>query len=286
MDNECASDTKDIIGEKCDTYEDRIRQEKKRQRLSSGDIKMASASKPLDLSDLMNEIRGVKSSIMKGQANMERKMDEMKTDLSKKIETRIKQVKDELFLEMSAMETKLSALEIKVNSNMAGQGVTGNQPARNTPSCIVIFRNAKLVTTNEDTMRGLLSSICTAIGCADTEFTGVTWIALPRGQNNGIIKATVATEAQVKALFKAKSKLKDTPQYASIYIERDRSRHERIMEANMRNLAKAVPNLTFTRGRLTVNAQPVTADPPVVQAPPNGTNVNTPPQPDPPPDNA
>lgn len=61
---------------------------------------------------------------------------------------------------------------------------------------------------------------------------------------------TFANEKQRSEVLKNKRKLRDIEEHKTVFIEPDRSRHERIQEANMRRIVKSIPNLQFRGDRV------------------------------------
>ena len=64
----------------------------------------------------------------------------------------------------------------------------------------------------------------------------------------GVIIVTLRTADDKRKIFRAKSSLKQNDDYSRVYIEPDRSRQDRIHDANMRRIVGAIPNLRIRNG--------------------------------------
>lgn len=70
---------------------------------------------------------------------------------------------------------------------------------------------------------------------------------------SGVIIATLASRTQRDQLIQKKYSLRQHEQYQAVYIETDRPKEERRMEANMRKIVNQLPNLQFKKGRIVQN---------------------------------
>ena len=65
-----------------------------------------------------------------------------------------------------------------------------------------------------------------------------------------MIIATLASKTERDRLIQKKYSLRQHEQYQAVYIETDRPKEERRMEANMRKIVNQLPNLQFKKGRI------------------------------------
>ncbi len=73
------------------------------------------------------------------------------------------------------------------------------------------------------------------------------------------IQVTVPDKESRDNIMKNKRTLKDVDRFKSVFVEADKPRREREMEANIRRIVKGIPSLSFRRGRVTEAQR---ADPP------------------------
>ena len=71
-----------------------------------------------------------------------------------------------------------------------------------------------------------------------------------QGRTPRPIAMTLSSLDEVKQIMRHKRQLKDAPAYSRVYIEPDRPREIRSLEANIRRLAREHPTLQMRRGRL------------------------------------
>ena len=67
------------------------------------------------------------------------------------------------------------------------------------------------------------------------------------------VKVDLGRKNEVNTLMKKKTQLSKSTQFCKVFIERHRPYRERMLETNMRRVAKAVPSLQYRNGMLTVN---------------------------------
>ena len=67
------------------------------------------------------------------------------------------------------------------------------------------------------------------------------------------VKVDLGRKNEVDRLMKKKTQLSKSSQFSKVFIERHRPYRERMLETNMRRVAKAVPSLQYRNGMLTVS---------------------------------
>jgi len=70
----------------------------------------------------------------------------------------------------------------------------------------------------------------------------------------GVIVVTLKSPDDRRKLFRSKASLKQKDDYSRVNIEPDRSRQDRIQDANMRRIVSAIPNLR-SRNDIIQNAE-------------------------------
>ena len=103
-----------------------------------------------------------------------------------------------------------------------------------------------LAETNQETMGDLLSKCQDLIDqfqLQEVEVTSAERIgSIDRGRNkNRPVAVTFRTNDDIKLVMKNKRKLKDNATYSAVYIDHDKPRDIRPMEANIRRLVKEMP---------------------------------------------
>ena len=69
-------------------------------------------------------------------------------------------------------------------------------------------------------------------------------------QHNRPVIVTMETKEQLPTVLKAKHNLRQHQHYSDIYIEKDKTRHERILEAFMRTIVNKIDGLRVRGGRV------------------------------------
>ena len=78
-----------------------------------------------------------------------------------------------------------------------------------------------------------------------------------RGRNkNRPVAVTFRTDDGIRLVMKNKWKLKDNATYSAVYIDHDKPRDIRSMEANIWRLVKKMPNIEIRRGRVVSKPNP------------------------------
>ena len=74
-------------------------------------------------------------------------------------------------------------------------------------------------------------------------------------QATPLVKVVLSLREERNEVLSAKRQLSTNEQFKRVFIEPDRQRHERIMEANMRLLVRKYPWLAYKRGRIVDSAR-------------------------------
>lgn len=68
--------------------------------------------------------------------------------------------------------------------------------------------------------------------------------------NSGVIIVTLDSKKQVNDLLQKKKELRKNEKYKTVYIEPEKGKEQRIMEANIRKLVQSCPNLQWKKGKI------------------------------------
>ena len=201
------------------------------------------------------------------RASIDQRLTNIEKMFKMQLETCMKDLKDSIDLDMAKMENRIMAMEDKICSleTPAGSstGATGNTETymRQSDESVLIFKN--LVETESETIdelktyvQSILSSIDTHADVISLERLGkqTTSDSSDHSENQRKwerpVKVVFANREQRNAILRAKRKLKSSEHFSDVYVEPDRTRHERIIEANIRAIVKSMPTLEIRRGRV------------------------------------
>ncbi|CAC5357550.1 unnamed protein product [Mytilus coruscus] len=211
-----------------------------------------------DLYQLMLTVKQNQDSL---RTSLEQRITNLETKFTDEIKLNMKTLKDEMSLEFAQVDNKIKELEIKMSNFELNQ-----QDTNNTQSSVIeksvqsklVFKNIKTDGVNNDGLKTYINGMLNALGL---EFSVVSAQQIGN-PNNGTVNTgntsrpkpvivIFADEKQRIDVLKNKRKLKDIDEYKNIYIETDRTRQERMHEANIRQIIKSIPALQFKGGRVT-----------------------------------
>lgn len=185
-------------------------------------------------------------------------MTNMETKFTHEISKGIQSLKDEMSMEFAKVDNKIRTLEnkmLKYESDLHVKNTTQSAINENSSQHKLVFKNITHDTSDMESPKAYVNGVLNAIGL-DFNVVDVQKIG---GKNNGTTnnsnqsKTVLVTFSDGKEridVLRNKRKLKDTEDYKTLYIETDRSRHERMQEANLRRIIKSIPNLEFRGGRV------------------------------------
>ena len=165
---------------------------------------------------------------------LESKVDNMRRDILTELDTRLKKIQDDIFLEIAGLRARIEEIELKITEpNNSRPDKQQFDPERS----VIIFGLHE--TVSEDITNKISSLIKNGLKLPD-----VVPLASKRLQSRNDKPGAVKVEFKdlddkVKAL-RAKQKLKEQRLYRNVYIRSSKSHMERLHEINMRMLLDEV----------------------------------------------
>lgn len=261
--------------------EDRITQERKRDRpadVTDDDGRAMATVFEDGASKALNEKL---DSIVNGQAQLRTDLNnnfvKQSEQLARMIDTKLaglrKEIDDKLeaiTTELREVQTRVQVLESRDADAAAADGAQGiavpelgeirrrldtletsasQESLRARGSLIIKGLEEAAGETVEDLMQKcqqLLAQLQVPATIAATQRLG----AAGQGRKPRLVAMSLAAHDDVKRVMRNKRRLKDIPEYASVYIEPMRPAELRNLEASIRRLAKEHPTLEYKRGRV------------------------------------
>ena len=215
--------------------------------------------------------------VIQGQDAMNQRMQNLAQDIAQVVDTKLNALRQEIEskfgdfgAELQDVRARLQTLEdrhstppdedaiaaIRDRLDKVESGATNTSNSTIYPTLLI----KGLIETNQETMGDLLSKCQDLIDQLQlqVEVTSAERIgSTDRGRNkNRPVAVTFRTNDDIKLVMKNKRKLKDNATYSAVYIDHDKPRDIRSMEANIRRLVKQMPNIEIRRGRVVSKPNP------------------------------
>ena len=191
------------------------------------------------------DIKAMIKKLITGQDSLQKKLDSVKTEL----ESSIKELKNDLYLEIGALRAKIDSVEAKV---LTLEKETSPQEGPGNSDLNIIVKNLEEPKADEPDPEGYLTkSVLEIFEELSVEVNVKTVVRSEFGSRPlKPVIVTVSNREEINQVLKAAHNLKNSTSWSKIYLERDRTRQERMLEANLRRLVRASPNLEFRKGRI------------------------------------
>ena len=224
---------------------------------------MASAdSKAVDLQTILKAVQDMQASQESLKTFFDKRFQTLKTDITKEFGTKMDSLKESFDFEIGTITARVESLETKLSEALNGETI--NRSAGGSGRTIdqnVVVRN--LAMPQDETLVMGLSEIFQQIGVnvnilETVRITPARASATAGGsarQATSLVKVVLSSREERNAVLSAKRQLSTNEQFKCVFTEPDRQRHERIMEANMRLLARKCPGLAYKRGRIVDSAR-------------------------------
>ena len=219
---------------------------KKRHRKSSSDTegntkikKMAKLVEQPSLKDIMDSIESSKVEI---QNDIVKLKEEIKSDFDK--------MKSDFGVKIKEVNVKYEGLDKRV-TNL--EEVSGVSLAR-----IVIKQLPEEEGETDVLLYAIVDELLNELG-VNTDIVSAERMSNGPGRIKPVL-VEVRSIDDIKNIMINKSKLKNSEQFSGIYIENEKSRNERIQEANYRKIVQNIPHLQIRRGRIVNKPTPDNSD--------------------------
>ncbi|VDI21972.1 Hypothetical predicted protein [Mytilus galloprovincialis] len=179
-------------------------------------------------------------------------MTNLESSFKQQIQINMGKIRDEMTLEFAEFDNKLKALDNKLKQPDNSVQITTQE---NFAQHKLIFKNVNY-TDDGDSTESLKAYVDGLLSNLDLNFTSLN-VQRIGNHNNGTDqqrpKPLIVTFHNAKDridVLKKKRLLNTKDDYKNIYIETDRTRQERMQEANIRRIVKKIPELEFKGGRV------------------------------------
>lgn len=252
---------------------DRVRQSVRRARQSSSDSEPGTPVKlqrtmadgnsdqtgDKTIEDVYTYLVKMENTNQETRRIMENRLDKFEVDMKSYLNSTITSLRADMSTEFNRVDAQIQGVHEKIQSmeSQINPLITDMNPR----SEFDTVRNICIKNINEtdegdsvDNLKNSVAQIFTALS-VDVNMVCARRVGKRGDQVNddqtrprpAII--TLESTAQRNTVLKAKASLRLTDEYKRIYIETDKTRHERISEANMRTIAKKI-GLTVRGGRI------------------------------------
>ena len=221
----------------------------------------------LTLSDIMAAIGDLRDNQNSLRESMESRLDKIEKQFKKQIEQNMRNLRSDLSKDMETMNCRISELETKLchmNTNAMGDALPEGARDQNTSSKVklVIKNMPEFPDETSENLKERVSELLSKIDFNDVIYDVVRVTGYPSGTAASDEAAAYSSARPLPVLFNVstleqrsnilrnKVRLKDMTEYAKVYLDIDKSRHERVVEANIRNIVKSIPTLQFRKGRV------------------------------------
>ncbi len=183
------------------------------------------------LADVMAAIKGVSDDQANSRKSLEDKIDNVQATLQAELKT-IKESHDHLQRRVESLE-KAGAQQ-------------GAAPVR---TRLVVKNVAIPADATEATLKELLNPIFQELGVQAQIQSASTPEGMPLDKKPPILVDMVSKE-DYDAVMSNKAKLKDSALFSKVFIDKESSKRERMLEAIIRKLTKAIPDLEYRKGKV------------------------------------
>jgi uncharacterized phage infection (PIP) family protein YhgE len=205
-----------------------------------------------DQSDLNSLVTLVKS-LVEGQKDIKDSINKIQTDQTNlnvkfdQLENTIEDLRNEIQGKITNITSKVDNLETKVNEiDTRTQNIY--TPARGC-ECKVVISN--ITQKDDENYQYLVDTVNQIQAVTETNCTIIDVKRCEYGSREPkLVILTLATEDERNELLKFSYKLRKNQQWKNVYINCDRSKQERRLEYNIRQIVKSAPSLEFKQGKI------------------------------------
>lgn len=220
---------------------------------SSGQTVYTSLDGEPTMTDIMSMLKQINSNQEALRQSVEQRLVNMEIKLHNQISTCVSDLRDSIDMDMASMKDRLAQVENQLKDCHEANHTKGTETPLQS-QCKLIIKN---VPENEDEtvdmlrmfVDNMISAIDSSVPYGDIVRLGQSSNASTDSRRPRPVAITVSNSDR-SSVLRNKRLLRDKPPYNDVYIEPDRSRHERITEANIRNIVRSLPNLEFKRGKI------------------------------------
>jgi hypothetical protein len=190
------------------------------------------------------------------QASLSTQISTIKTEMIKTIDTKMKTMKKKFDEEMSMMSSDIARVAARVEQIERTSTNRDNNPSDDAKfGKIVVIKNLPVAPVeDEDTLRQVFRAMVVEMGLNPNDVNVTRAERVNRG-SPGKPKAVLITldsTEQRTAVMRNKRKLRNSEpgDFKEVFIDPWQPKQERMLQANLRMIAKAVPSLEMKGGRL------------------------------------
>ena len=222
-----------------------------------------------NIEDVYGLLKEISKENKETRSYLETRLDKFESEMKTMINTSVSALRSDMTKELSRVDSKMKELSEKISTLEAQNDTvpTEHQPSVSTPRSEfdsernLCFKNIVEEDVNDCTeklnlyVNNILSDLDINVNVVAVKRIGQRkpnngdtsqqWI-----RHNRPVIVTMETKEQVHTVLKAKRNLRQHQHYSDTYIEKDKTRHERILEANMRTIVNKIDGLRVRGGRV------------------------------------
>ncbi|MES9883774.1 MAG: hypothetical protein ABW185_23220 [Sedimenticola sp.] len=217
------------------------------------------SSNPKSIDDLYEVLKDIRKDNKETRTYMERRLDKFSNDMKSLINTSVTSLRSDMQNEFTRVDSLIESMSDKIKTiEISAPGATAGPRSDFDTSRNLCFKNLK-EDENESLeslkvyVENVLDSVKVKVKVVCVKRVGVQRPEFANNNQNRLHRPTIVTLESVEQthdVMRSKRGLRDSDQFSRIYIERDKTRSERILEANIRALANKVPGLRVRGGRV------------------------------------
>ena len=207
------------------------------------------------------EIVKLLNALQQGQEDLKislsNQISNMKTEMISTIDVKMKAMKKTVDTEMKAMSSDIARVTARIEEIENARINPGSNPFTddvNAGKTVVVKNLAVTPDEDEETLMQIFGTMVEAMGLNNEDVVVTRIERVNRGPQHKpkALIVTLNSSGQRTAVMKNKHKLRtsDVGDFREVFIDPWQPKHERVLQANLRLIAKAVPSLEMKGGRL------------------------------------
>ena len=200
------------------------------------------------IADIMIRLDSLDAKQDSVKLSLENKIDQLSQDLSKCVDTKLKEIKEEFSAEITVLKEECDTLKAtvqRIQDHLQAANANAFSDPCNDPDRCVIITNMPV---NEQTeLKHQIAEIFDEMGPDVSSIEIVATKRLPKRKNQpGLVKVALENLEAKKTVLKSKNKLSQS-RFSGIWIRNSMPHIERLIHLNFRQLLKIVPNGSMYR---------------------------------------
>ena len=187
-----------------------------------------------------NEMLMLLRKLEAGQKGLESKVDKLRNDIMKSVDSQLKKIRDEFVLDIARLDTKLTGLENLVERQHENRNGAEVNPLDDNELCIIA---ANIPAEVDEDLHWKVSEIVGKLsGTANFTIVKAVRLRSRRQGSPGLVKFAVESVEQKIQILRKKYELKNDDRYNKVFLRASKSHTERLLELNARTILNELPN--------------------------------------------